>query len=475
MTIPNITQPTVIRARERPDLAGTFLTALLRGMEQAQERERLRLEEERLKLEKARQKQVAEQAAQETALREQTGAGLLAGLPALEPPEQATIPLPGPIGAQPFAQVPLPGGPFSTAAQGAMLAGATPGAIPGLFREMLPLAQEARVTRAEAAQARAARELETSVTGLPEQQQGDVKRFVAFKNAGVEVPVDMQRALFPSLFPEGVEPALWNVALKAAVLSDGALTMGQAARGVGIKAPLGALEDFRFPAQTGTQQKLSETQLKARMYATQMRVSNQILEDFATRGVNISLPAQVVRDMKGTLARGGGVVGLGGRLLGTLANVAISPEQQQVIQAQLSVANAYRYLVSGQQTSDQEFGVIFTYIVEDATDKPEVRLQKRAFRRAIIESAEEVFAGTAREADASEQLAALARQQNAPPEVVAALEAAAERVRTQGARPQAGGLPAGPGLTADNLSEQALRQLLDEMAKGRRLQILQQP
>jgi len=403
MTIPNITQPTVIRARERPDFAGTFLTALLRGMEQAQERERLRLEEERLKLEKSRQKQEAEQAAAEAALQGQIGTGLQQGLLAEEPP--TSIPLPGLRGPLPIP-LQMPSGPFTTAT-----AGAPPQAVPGIVGQMLPVVREARITRAEAAAARAERELDKALEAVPDKTLQDELRFwIASERAGHKLDPEVKKRLMPNLYPEDVPGGLWDTAMRwGALAAEKGTPVTDIIRTI-VPArmlknvDLSRIEGFVFPVDAlGKQPKMSELQQKQFFLGGQMRQGLDKLDrlmrfDPATGkllpgGVRINWYGEAVRSLREATGGAGGFLGGLGRFATKVVSAPLPEDQQLIIQLSLQIGNAYRYLVSGQQTSDREANLIFSYLTPEAGDKPAVIEQKMQFMHKVAEMSQAVARG----------------------------------------------------------------------------------
>lgn len=129
-----------------------------------------------------------------------------------------------------------------------------------------------------------------------------------------------------------------------------------------------------FGPKAGASKPLNDTQAKALLFGSRMREADKLLQGLAAKGEE--LPSIVKQGVEAVPLIGGG--------LGMLANVAASPQQQQVEQAQRDFVNAVLRRESGAAISATEFDNARKQYFPQLGDSPQVKQQKAANRDLAI-------------------------------------------------------------------------------------------
>lgn len=434
---------------EDPQVA-RFLQFLLAGSQGAQRAQELELEKERLKQQRMEfsSKQSAHE--QEQKLNAALGEGLRSIL--LQGQQQMVqapeIPLPtGTIPSQPMMVETTLG----TAVR-QLPAGAVPAFVEQTKDIRADLIRQRNEKLADAAMTRA-------LSTVRDPRHREVAQAMAtFDRMGVDLPVEAQRAIWPDLFQANVDPAVMNSALRYGIA--GGLDWGQIRSLFDLPRNEKIPDDFKFPLSLGGG---SEKRDVAAMHYASLSRNGPIIDRLIEETGGISIPAQVYRTLQATQASSGGITGLLANLTATGVNWVLSTEQQQLVNAQFAFTNSYRYLVSGQQTSDREFIVILNTIAESSGDEPEVMAQKKAFRQVMTEAAGALARG-GRPTDVANSVLTQARAMNLSPEAIAVLGQQAKDAQ----KFQASGVTAPPVMTRDPADAQAAesRRLILDMIMG---------
>ena len=228
-------------------------------------------------------------------------------------------------------------------------------------------------------------------------------------------------ALFPEVFGAGVDGQTIDRIVRTSILSG--MPVGQTRLSYGVRNTIPGLpDDFRFPVNLGTTQ--TERRQVIGMHAASLRNNAGIIDEIEQAEGGISLPAQVHREMMVSSAMSGGLLGLAAGIgeLGANWLTGLTGRQQELVAAQFNWANSYRYMVSGQQTSDREFGIILRTTMANVGDTPATIAQKRDFRNTMLAAAEAVSRGEITPVQSISQLqqaAAGLNLQSADPEIQA--------------------------------------------------------
>lgn len=414
-------------------------------IEAYQRRQQLEMEAERLKLEQQKIKLAEQQRLEEQAQLGQQGQALLQMVAAQDAqqtimPELPNIQSPIGLGSAFFGQAeagrPVTGfGPIAMAIRNTPVT-----AIPGVIEMSRDIRQSIMEQRA---QRQADTALERTIQSFPKEQQDRLRQYVAMKRGGADLPVEAQRALFPEFFPDNVDPNVMNSAIRLGVTSG--LTWGQVRSVFGGQVPKGLIPDeFRFPITIGST-KLSDKQMTASVHYQAMATAGPLLDRLIDQTGGLSIAAQLKRSFDVTQATSGGITGFLGNIGSMALQGVISSEQQQIVQAQFSWTNAYRYMVSGQQTSDKEFNVILNTVAESAFDKAEVKANKRAFRHAMQEAARRLASGERSPTQTADMLLQQAQTLGLSPE----LQRVLQQQRADAAAYEASGANAPPQFSSD--------------------------
>ena len=207
-----------------------------------------------------------------------------------------------------------------------------------------------------------------------------------------EDATDAERtAMFPELFAGGVDRLAVDSAIRLSILSG--LPFGEARQPFNVPQLPGLPDDFRFPINLGGA--ATARQQVIGMHASSLAFHGPIIEEIEREEGGISLPAQIHRELMVSSAMSGGLFGVAAAVGDVVANwfTGLTGRQQELVAAQFNWANSYRYLASGQQTSDREFGIILRTTMANVGDTQETIAQKRTFRQTLEESALRVSRG----------------------------------------------------------------------------------
>ena len=157
------------------------------------------------------------------------------------------------------------------------------------------------------------------------------------------------------------------------------------------------------------------------MHLPAMEQSNRTMDRLEDEGVRLSVPAHLYREAL-VRSRGSGAVAVLAIMASMGLNLALPSKQRQYVVAEMQGGNAFRYIVSGQQTSDAEFAFILSYYVAGVGDDDTVLLQKRTFRHAMESATRAIADGQISRVDAVDSMIQLATNQGAPANVLTALK-----------------------------------------------------
>jgi hypothetical protein len=181
--------------------------------------------------------------------------------------------------------------------------------------------------------------------------------------------IELRKAL------EGRDPARVNAALAA--YRGGNLTWKQARETVGLP-PGGIPDDAVYsPLASGAN---AEYARKASNFALQMWTSANRIDELIEQTGGITALASIQRQTRSAL-------------LDVVINQLVSPEQRQLVNAHRVFGDAFRFFVSGQQSSDKEAMRILNSVAEQTGDDEGTKRQKRLMRRTMIQAAMRAASG----------------------------------------------------------------------------------
>jgi len=418
-----------------PGIGEELSKALSPMVEAYQRRQQLELQQQELKLRQQQMKMAEQERAAQQAQLGAAGEMLRSSLIAQD---QQQVEMPQ------FPSVPSPtgmGNAFTNVEAGKQVTGYGPIAQAVRNAPAVAIPQFASLSqdiRAQLIKQRETREAATMVdraiaARTDPAERESLQQYVAFKNGGVDLPVAAQQALFPKLFPQGVDPQIATAMLRFGVA--GGLTWGQIRSQFGqASMPGGIPDDFRFPITTGAgAQKQTERQMVAQFHYNGMAFSGPLIDKLVYGYVDdqgnqhagsggLSEPALIKRAFDQATASGNTVTQFIGVLGQIGGNRLLSPEQRQLIDATNKFSNSLRYLMTGAQSNAQEFQIILNSISEWQTDDPATKAQKAAYRQVMTEAARQLAEGrTTREAAAS-RLVTQAQAMGLPPDFQATMK-----------------------------------------------------
>ena len=405
-----------------PGIGDELQKAISPLIEAYQRRQQLELQQEQLKL---RQQELKQQQAERKEQQAQLGATgeMLRTMLVAQDQEQVTMPdvpsIPSPIGMG-SAFMSLEGGRQVTGLGPiAMAARAAPAtAIPGAVE----LSRDIRQTITEQ---RAGARADIALEGLIRQrtdpeEQASLRQLVHYRRFGIDLPIDAQRALFPKLFPQGVDPQVATAMLRFGVA--GGLSWGQIRSQFGQPSvPGGIPDDFKFPITTGAA-KGTERQQVAQFHYSGMSLSGPMIDRLVYGYVDdqgnthegsggMSEFAVMKRAADMAVNSGNTFTAFMGALGQIGGNRLLSDEQRALLDATYKYSNSLRYLMTGAQSNAQEFNIILNSIVEWQTDDAQTKAQKAAYRQVMTEAARNLAAGNITAAQAGNQLVQQAQSQ----------------------------------------------------------------
>jgi len=297
-----------------------------------------------------------------------------------------------------------------------------PALLPSItsFRDHFLQGQRDAVALAE--QERQSSALSAAIMHLPAGQQQKAQDLTALTKSGM--PVDVAVALIMGA-PARPAPTFADYTGRinaARGFMDKGMTAGEAYRMVQLPLPPGVDPNYKIPQVVagGAGAGISQARQKVVMHLPAMEQSNLSLDLLEDKGVRISIPAQAYREAL-VRARGGGATAVLAALTSMGLNLALPSEQRQYVAAQMRGANAFRYIVSGQQTSDAEFAFILSYYAAGVGDDDATLLPKRVFRHAMENATRAIGDGQLNRVEALDSMIQLAKSQGADADVMATL------------------------------------------------------
>ena len=177
----------------------------------------------------------------------------------------------------------------------------------------------------------------------------------------------------------------------------GNVTWGQARMAAGLGA--GGIPDsevFDPTKATATAGSGGEAARKAATFARVMQASGANINRLEESTGGITSLASIQRQTKSAV-------------LDVVINRFLSPEQQQLVNAHRQFGDAFRFFVSGQQSSDREALRILNSVAGQAGDDPETRRQKRFMRNVMTQMALDVASGIVNPVQAMDEIIEQAR------------------------------------------------------------------
>lgn len=196
------------------------------------------------------------------------------------------------------------------------------------------------------------------------------------------------------------------------------MTAGEAYRIVQLNLPSGVDPNYKIPQPTNAV--ISQSRQKVVMHLPAMEQSNLTLDLLEKDGIRMSIPAQMYREAL-VRARGGGATAVIAAVGSMGLNLALPDKQRLYVAAQMRGGNAFRYIVSGQQTSDAEFAFILSYYATGVGDDDTTILQKRIFRHSMEQATRAIGDGQLNRVGAVDSMIQLADSQGAGADVMKTL------------------------------------------------------
>jgi len=154
-----------------------------------------------------------------------------------------------------------------------------------------------------------------------------------------------------------------------ALFETGSVTWREARNSAGLPEISGGVpDDAVFVDPTRTRENAES--LKHLVFARQMQISNGLINQLEDSGVRISVLASLQRQTQSAT-------------FDAAVNLMTSPEQRRLVNAQRSFADAYRFSLSGQQSSDREALRMMNTISSQVGDDAQTIAQKRVLREAM--------------------------------------------------------------------------------------------
>jgi hypothetical protein len=215
-------------------------------------------------------------------------------------------------------------------------------------------------------------------------------------------PIDMSalRTLYPGVFPKETAPAQVQNFIDL-MKSPGNWSAAQAADIAGIKLPPSVDPNFRYPlvgsGRLNQQQMILQLSFNPMKQANDLLVGHQGPNGVWVPGLQDTAVMSPISGLYRDLVSSSSSGGIGGLLtsIATIGlNYGLTPEQQNLIQAQFAYMIPYVYLVSGKQSTDSEKRVIMRAINWSPGDGEAVKAQKNQFREMVLQTVAQVANGT---------------------------------------------------------------------------------
>jgi hypothetical protein len=170
-----------------------------------------------------------------------------------------------------------------------------------------------------------------------------------------------------------------RVQLAAALWELGGVTWKEVRETAGLAA--GGIDDDAVFTPTAAGGAGSEYNRKAGTFARLMQTSGALIDALVEQTGGITAMASFMRQTRSAT-------------LDIVINNLIDSKQQELVNAHRTFGDAFRFFVSGQQSSDREALRILNTVAEQSGDSRETRDQKRLMRRAMTRAALDAAAGT---------------------------------------------------------------------------------
>ena len=171
-----------------------------------------------------------------------------------------------------------------------------------------------------------------------------------------------------------------RVAQARALWETGNMTWEQAAGTAGINPGTIPPDSFYTPLTSGSSAQGGEAARRASSFFRQMSVSNGLINSIVAETGGISFLASMQRQT-------------GSATLDAILNQVVDPKQRQLVNAHRSFGDAYRFFVSGQQSSDREALRMLNTVAEQVNDDEGTIQQKRLMRNVMLQAAQDAAAG----------------------------------------------------------------------------------
>lgn len=183
-----------------------------------------------------------------------------------------------------------------------------------------------------------------------------------------------------------------RVARAQSLWMTGNLTWGEARRAAGLAAG-GIPDDEKFDPTKATAASGAggEAARKAATFGRLMQSSGAIIDFLEEKTGGISFAASLQRQTKIPL-------------LDILINLKISPDQRQLVNAHRTFGDAFRFSVSGQQSSDREALRMLNTVAGQTGDDVETRKQKSFIRRVMTQMTLDAAAGIVTPVEAMDEI-----------------------------------------------------------------------
>ena len=271
---------------------------------------------------------------------------------------------------------------------------ALPGAVSGGLEALGSLAQT-RATTAGAART----ELETDIETEVRPETVAFRRGQVLQQFAETQGMTIQNALGQAR--QENDPA--RVAQAWDLMQTGELTWGQASAASGVSSDA-IPSDFRLnPLAAGSG---SESAVKAGSLYNSMKAADGTINQMVDAGTNLGLMGSIHRSATGPITS-------------WASGLFTDDDERKLIQAQKSFADAYRFFISGQQSSDAEAARLLFTMLENPGDGPETIRQKRFMRQLTIGMAQQVANGALDPVQAAQRLLDTAISQDLPEEQIA--------------------------------------------------------
>ncbi len=200
-----------------------------------------------------------------------------------------------------------------------------------------------------------------------------------------------------------------RVAKAQSLWMTGNITWGQAREAAGLAAggiPDDEIFDPTKAKVTTTAGSGGEAARKAGTFARLMQTSGARINELEESTGGITSLASIQRQTKSAV-------------LDVVINRFLSPEQRQLVNAHRQFGDAFRFFVSGQQSSDREALRILNTVAGQAGDDPETLRQKRFVRNVMTQMALDASAGIISPVEAMDEIIEQARIAGMSPKAMA--------------------------------------------------------